>query len=1329
VKQSKAYPYLRALLDGLIEAVPNCVKAPAKFASSLSEQLKGKGKEENKRIEEEIESISEDKLRELIKQAGCEQKEDIDLIVDKVKLVPELLRVIDYRFDKADEAHEEVKRLLQIQKPSLRFPLAPVLHNQTPPEVHFVGREGILDTIKGWYKSPDVRVGALISWGGVGKSALVRKWYDSLEINKIRPDGIFWWGFYPNAYLEQFLNALLRYVSGGQIEPDNIKSTWEKTERIKEYIHRGKYLIVLDGLEQMQKGQPGNEFGRMMHGEMTELLGYMADGPKAEGLCLITTRYTMKDLDDWENSGYENLELTDLSEPDALLMLRNRGVEGDDEQIKEVIERYKEHALSLTLLAGYLKKHYKGDIEQAPGEEFVLNDRKRFKDVDKLLRKYAEKMSEAERVFLNIFSLFRQDVTEDDFTGVFRKEIEDAKFNDVLVKMDKLDFRDLIEGLVDWRLIACDEAKKTYSIHPLIKGYFETDFEEEDKKLCHKRIYQYFGEAVPEEAETLEQMQPLFEQVYHGCGAGLYDEVWSNVYWEKIQRKQAFHVHQIGAWETDLSLVRTFFPKGDLSQIPLVSKKSDQGRLLNEAGLALKNTGRPKEAEEPIKTAIHLYIEDNEIANVSAGYINMAELQFLSGEIGSGLESAKKALEMSEKAKSGWYTLVSKAYFGWILHLTGENKKADKEFREADELQIKFDPDGDRLYGLRGINYADFLISMKRIDEALELTKQNLEICHGLKAANDISRCQRCLGAIERIKGKYKESQNHLQEALEGARKVGQPFLEIEALIEFGRLWLDMVKEKNAVRDANEALKLCWRTGFKFYEPGAEVVLGRAYLAEKDLERAESFAHSAYDKALEMKYRWAEGSAGHLLVEVYLAKADMAAARKQLKKTVNCRKEILDPNVEESEKMLGRSLNTFAELNMWQRILHFFYKPTKDENLLTEFEDTLMLVVDSEQLTNNLLSKLKELASVEKAFVYLADQSGPSRSFFPVDKVSENTSQLPVLAMNSKTAQWFRANRQILFFERDTEITSYLIAEVRPFLELSVNLAFPLFSMDRLIGIVFLHLSQGPLDKNQVANLQLLGKQAGLAFENALLFKERLRQNERMFRAEQLATMGQFAAGIAHELRNPLTAIRSTVQYLSSDFTDDTDQKKLANDILGEVDRLNNIVGNLLSLAQPAESNPEEIDVRQEIKRCLQFIEAKAKSQNVRLQTDFGNNLPKLTFDQSELRQLLLNVVMNSLQAMPDGGTLSIRAHRSTEGGHDYTSGINRILIQIEDEGAGIPSNIHEKIFEPFFTTKAGGTGLGLAICNSIVRRYNGEIWVEKAKSGGTEVKIALPVS
>lgn len=423
------------------------------------------------------------------------------------------------------------------------------------------------------------------------------------------------------------------------------------------------------------------------------------------------------------------------------------------------------------------------------------------------------------------------------------------------------------------------------------------------------------------------------------------------------------------------------------------------------------------------------------------------------------------------------------------------------------------------------------------------------------------------------------------------------------------------------------------------------------------------------------------------------------------------------------------SLIVSRDFSMWQRILTIFHKSAEDDTLLTEFEDSLMLIVDPEQLTNNLLSKLQGLMDVEKAFVYLADRSESSRTFSLVDKAGQGESRLPALAANGIIAQWFRANRQILFFEENAEVTDYLRAELQPFLDLSVNLACPLISMDRLIGMVFLHLSQGPLNRVQTANLQVLSRQTSLAFENALLFKERLRQNERMFRAEQLATMGQFAAGIAHELRNPLTAIRSTVQYLENEFDRGTDQRKLAHDILDDVDRLNNIVGNLLSLARPAQSNPEEIDIRPEIERCANFIEAKAKSQNIKLQTDFEKNLPKLRFDQAELRQVLLNVMMNGLQAMPEGGLLLIKACCLVEEAHDFVAGSERMLIQIEDEGPGIPANLRQKVFEPFFTTKAGGTGLGLAICNSIVKRYNGEIWIEQARGGGTEVRISLPTS
>nr|CBH37338.1 hypothetical protein BSM_08150 [uncultured archaeon] len=123
--------------------------------------------------------------------------------------------------------------------------------------------------------------------------------------------------------------------------------------------------------------------------------------------------------------------------------------------------------------------------------------------------------------------------------------------------------------------------KKAYTTHPLIKGYFESDFDDKIKRLCHKRIYQYFGEYAPDRPETLEEMQPLFEQVYHGCAAGLYDEVCDDVYWEKIHRKEKYVITQkLGAWETDRSLVKTFFPEGDLSQ-PEQIKHSPLQAMLN----------------------------------------------------------------------------------------------------------------------------------------------------------------------------------------------------------------------------------------------------------------------------------------------------------------------------------------------------------------------------------------------------------------------------------------------------------------------------------------------------------------------------------------------------------------------------------------------------------------------------------------------------------------------------------------------------------------------------------------------------------------------------
>ena len=395
---------------------------------------------------------------------------------------------------------------------------------------------------------------------------------------------------------------------------------------------------------------------------------------------------------------------------------------------------------------------------------------------------------------------------------------------------------------------------------------------------------------------------------------------------------------------------------------------------------------------------------------------------------------------------------------------------------------------------------------------------------------------------------------------------------------------------------------------------------------------------------------------------------------------------------------------------------------TQAGDLLNEFDDSLLLIVDPEQLTSNLLGKLRQLVDVEKAFVFLAGETTSPKFMSPVG-ANGDAEALPQLSVKGRLVLWFRTNRKLLSFAEDRDVIRYMGPEIQPFVDRSIDFAFPLVSMDRLIGIMFLQLNRNDLTTLGLSRIQGLSRQAGLAFENAILFKERLTQNERMFRAEQLATMGQFAAGMAHELRNPLTAIRSTVQFLGGEFEAGSTQQELAEGVLTEVDRLNGIIENLLTLSKPTDSSPQELDLKREVEEYLNFVEGQARKQGVQIEVESEDALPRVYCDPGELRQLLLNLVMNGIQAMKGGGMLKIRVSRASRGHAES----NRVHIEIEDQGLGIPAEDLERVFEPFYTTKKEGTGLGLTICNNIVKRNGGELWFDPAVGGGTLVHVTLP--
>lgn len=229
--------------------------------------------------------------------------------------------------------------------------------------------------------------------------------------------------------------------------------------------------------------------------------------------------------------------------------------------------------------------------------------------------------------------------------------------------------------------------------------------------------------------------------------------------------------------------------------------------------------------------------------------------------------------------------------------------------------------------------------------------------------------------------------------------------------------------------------------------------------------------------------------------------------------------------------------------------------------------------------------------------------------------------------------------------------------------------------------------------------------------------REQLREELR--RAEHLAALGKLLAGVAHEVRNPLAAIRSTAQLFQRLPPPSRDPSML-DPILHSVDRLNALVSRLLFFARSGHEERRPVDVNAIVQETLTLLRAQAEAQRVVLQTELASDLPPLLGSAQALQQVVLNLAANALQAMPNGGTLLCRT-RLLPG--------PRIELSVADTGPGIAVEELPHLFEPFHTTRPEGTGLGLALCREIVQQHGGKIELDHQPGWGAVFRITLPVA
>jgi len=246
--------------------------------------------------------------------------------------------------------------------------------------------------------------------------------------------------------------------------------------------------------------------------------------------------------------------------------------------------------------------------------------------------------------------------------------------------------------------------------------------------------------------------------------------------------------------------------------------------------------------------------------------------------------------------------------------------------------------------------------------------------------------------------------------------------------------------------------------------------------------------------------------------------------------------------------------------------------------------------------------------------------------------------------------------------------------------------------------------------------LLLVVKRGEVIFEKRA--EERLALKERLSRAERLSSLGEMAAKISHEIRNPLGIIKSSTALLKKKMVAVDPSNTIPDVIVEETERLNNIITDFFNYAKPRNPNLTPCRVEEVIDKNLTFLAPQLDGQGYRIQTRYGNNLPEIVADTAMLYQAFLNILINAMQAMPDGGDVQIEVD-STDGS---------VHITFLDNGTGIPHDVLQKIWEPFFTTKDFGTGLGLGIVKNIVESHGGNIQMDNRPEGGAGVFIELPV-
>ncbi len=394
---------------------------------------------------------------------------------------------------------------------------------------------------------------------------------------------------------------------------------------------------------------------------------------------------------------------------------------------------------------------------------------------------------------------------------------------------------------------------------------------------------------------------------------------------------------------------------------------------------------------------------------------------------------------------------------------------------------------------------------------------------------------------------------------------------------------------------------------------------------------------------------------------------------------------------------------------------------------LGKFSKAMVSILDLQSLSRRIVETITQTMGVEKASLFLWNEEKGGYSLFESKNVKMPAST-PFLSKSDPLPHYLQKIGEIVIREELAKGTN--LPEINDVVNkmslIEAEVSIPFISKGQLIGMINLgyKFNKDIYSHEDIELLSTLANQTAIAIENGRLYEDLKKSKSYIRRADRLASLGTLTAGLAHEIRNPLVAIKTLTQLLPERIDDEEFRNQFLQIASGEVDRISSLVTELLEFARPSDPKLELEDINSILDGMILLVSTETKKKQIDITKDYSSDVPSIQVDREQIKQVFLNILLNGIEATSENGKITVRTRYFMKpGGEPYAQ------IEFADTGCGIPEEYIEEIFNPFFTTKSTGSGLGLSISNQIIQDHRGYIDVESRLGKGSSFFINLPVN